>query len=287
MSLSRTLKTLPKRCKNCRDDVRYCDCPKTWYVENVVPDEQRLHIRFPENATVGTRFDACYVPIEVFLLLSQFMNPITLLMMMQALYPWVMPSTIISHLRHNAKRTYSMMHDFLICLETGFVSDSGYWTHSYGPLPACFAFSCKPAEYNHENRKHTCQCGFTYDVSGVQSHVNGPFSPTINFKYTQNASEVYLKAFTDTFEIWTGTRMGPYDQDYADYDYYEYEYEAELEAKTDTAHLTKERVKSENKSHEREKKLTRAHKNARNSRIKHHYTKGRNTPKRNRDLKLV
>ena len=208
-------------------------------------------------------------------------------MMMQALYPWVMPSTIMSHLRHNAVGTYKLIHDFLLCLETGFVSDSGYWTHSYGPLPACFAFTCSPTKFNKDNRIHTCNCGFVYDVTCIQFLINGTFTPAINFEYVQNDIEVYLDTFTDTFDFWTGPRMGCYAQAHDDYEYYEYEYEAELEAKTDTAHLTKARVKSDNKSHDREKKLSRSHKNARNSRIKNHYTKGRNTPKCLRDMALV
>ena len=86
----------------------------------------------------------------------------------------------------------------------------------------------------------------------------------------------YLDTFTGTFDFWSGPKMGPYNYQYVDISYEECEHEHELIEKLDTAHLTKERVKSDNKSHEREKKLTRAHKNARNSRIKHHYTKGRN-----------
>ena len=287
MSLSRhkghpTLKTLPEECE-CGYASEDCECPKSWYEENIVPREQRLHVRFPENATIGTRFDACPLPIEVILLLAQFMNPITLLTMMQAFYPWIMPSTFMSHLRHNAKRTYRMMHDFLLCLETGFVSDS-YWTHSYGPLPACFAFTCSPTK---DNATHTCQCGFTYNVHTYYKCVGCVGITTIDFEYMQNVSEPYLDEFTCTFDFWTGPRMGPYAHKYDDAAYDEYECDAELEAKHDTARIIKARVKTDTKSHDREKKFARAHKNARNSRTKRYCVKGRNTPNRHRDIALV
>ena len=285
-----TLKTLPTRCK-CGFDSEDCECPKSWYEENIVPCKQRLHVRFPENATIGTRFDACPLPIETILLLAQFMNPITLLAMMQAFYPWIMPSTFMSHLRHNAKRTYSMMHDFLLCLETGFVSDC-CWTHSYGPLPACFAFTCSPTK---DDPTHTCQCGFTYNVrkyykcigcAGITT-IYFEYSQNADFEYVQNDSERYLDDFTSTFDFWTGPRMGTYAHKYDDAAYDEYEYDAELESKTDITCIIKARVKTDTKSRDREKKSARAHKNARNSRAKRYCVKGRNTPNRHRDLSLV
>lgn len=143
---------------------------------------------------------------------------------------------------------------------------------------------------------HTCQCGFTYNVSKYYKGIDCAGIITINFEYSRNAdfeylqndSVAYLDAFTFTFDFWTGPRMGPYaPHKYDDAAYDEYEYEAELEAKVDTAHLIKERVKSDNKSRDREKKSARTHKNARNSRAKRYCVKGRNTPYRHRDLSLV
>ena len=278
------------RCE-CEYNSEDCECPTSWYEENIVPCKQRLHVRFPENAAIGTRFDACPLPIEAILLLAQFMNPITLLAMMQALYPWVMPSTFMSHLRHNAKRTYRIMHDFLLCLETGFVSGYGYYSYlttSYGPLPGCFAFTCSPTKFNKNNpTRHTCQCGFTYNVRSYGAFIGYTGITTIDLEYMQNDSERYLDEFTCTFDFWTGPRMGPYAHKYDDAEYDEYEYDAELEAKHDTARIIKARVKSDNKSHDREKKSARAHKNARNSRTKRYCVKGRNTPSKHRDLSLV
>ncbi len=283
----RTFKTLLIRCKTCNDDVRYCDCPKTWYYKNIVPRDQRLHVRFPENATVGTRYNACLAPIEIFLMFTQYMDPLTLLAMMQALYPLIMPSTIMSHLRHRASKTYKLMHDFLLCLETGAVLNN-YYEKSYGTLPSCFGFSCiPPIEYIQGTCKHTCQCGFTYDISWMQEYIEGPISPTINFEYMSNNAYKYLDMFTCTFDYWTGPKMGSYDYQYADTSYEERENELDLIETLDTARFTKERVKSVNKSHDREKKLMCAHKNARTSRRKIYYTKGRNTPNRYRDLTLV
>jgi hypothetical protein len=290
MSVSRqkqpisTFKTLPKQCNTCLSHYRDCDCPKSWYEENVVPREQRLHIRFPENATTGTCFDACHLPIEAILLLAQFMNPLTLLAMMQAFYPWIMPATFMSHLRHNATHTYRMMHDFLICLETGFISYDRIVTRSYGPLPKCFEFTCSPKHVVGNILEHTCNCGFTYDLNTVRFSMVCAGITMIDFKYMQNASELYLYEFTGTFDFWTGPRMGPYAHKYDDD---KYEYDAELEANTDITCITKARVKADNKSRDREKKIVCAHKNARNSRDKRYCVKGRNTPKNQRDLSLV
>lgn len=283
----RTLKTLSLLCK-CHRYAKYCACPKSWYEENVVPREQRLHVRFPETTTIGTRFDACPLPIEAILLLAQFMNPITLLAMMQAFYPRVMPATIMSHLRHNAKRTYHIMHDFILCLDTGFVSGYGYHSYlttRYGPLPECFAFTCSTTKFNNNPTLHTCQCGFTYNTQGFKLTMYSDF--TNHIRDVEYASKKYLDEFICTFDFWTGPRMGPYAHKYDDAEYDEYEYDAELEAKHDTARIIKTRVKTDTKSHDREKKSARAHKNARNSRTKRYCAKGRNTPNRHRDMAIV
>lgn len=285
---TRTYKTLPSRCNTCGSDVYYCNCPSTWDVENIVPREQRLHIRFPENATIGTRFDACQLPIEIFLLFSPFMSPITLLTMMQALYPWIMPSSIMSHLRHNAKRTYQRMHTFLVGLEFGATIQFYGMPEGHGPLPSCFAFTCNNIVFNPNKRgcEHTCQCGITYYIDWIRRSYSGSLGPVapIMLHFTRNEA-ADLDAFTETFDVWAGSRS--YAPTYTDAQYDEIMYEAELEAKADTAHLIKARVKTNNKSHDREKKHTRAHKNARCSRIKRHCKKGRNTPKSRRDLSVI
>lgn len=288
MKGERKLKTLPTQCQRCRSYFEDCGCPTSWYPENIIPNEQRLHVRFPKNATMGSRFNECLLPIEVMLLIAQFMNSITLLTLMQVLYPWIIPSTILSHLRYNAPSTYRMIHDFLLCLETGYTIND-YWTDDkYGPIPTCFAFTCSPMciPYSHRH-KYTCGCGFSYSTGKEHSIRDGMLYTSLRFKYMENIAFDDLHEFTHTFDFWTGPRMGPYTHMYVDAAYEESEYEEELAAKHDTRLIIKSRVKVDNKSHDQKKKLMRAHKNARASRVKRYAVKGRNIPNKYRDMSLV
>ena len=99
-----------------------------------------------------------------------------------------------------------MIHDFLLCLETGFLSYERIITRSYGPLPKCFAFTCSPKQIENGTEQHTCSCGFTYNLTKIRFTTQCDGKTTIDFRYMQNVSEIYLDEFTWTFDVWTGSR---------------------------------------------------------------------------------